>query len=137
LEHGQGIPKRLLRRVPAKSSIILNGTMRDPDPSLADFLIYPRRVELPATGLLGVLLDAESEGEGVGVQGFMENSGAKAAGMEEGDRIVKIGPEPINGYADVRIALIGSRPGQKMPVEVLRDPLVGDPDRMSLEVELH
>jgi S1-C subfamily serine protease len=94
-------------------------------------------VELPASGLLGVLLDTESEGEGIGVQGFMENSGAQAAGMEEGDRIVKIGEEPINAYADVRIALIGSRPGQKLPVEVLRDSLIGDPERLVFEVELH
>jgi len=137
LEQGQGIPKRLLRRVPADSAIVLNGTMRDLDPDLADFLLYPRRVELPASGLLGVLLDIESEGEGVGVKGFVEDSGAKSAGMEEGDRIVKVGDDEIGSYADVRIALIGSRPGQKMPVEVLRGRLIGDPERLRFEVELH
>ena len=111
--------------------------MRDLDPGLADFLLYPRRVELPASGLLGVLLDVESEGEGLGVKGFVENSGAKSAGMEEGDRIVKVGDDDVGSYADVRIALIGSRPGQKMPVEVLRGRLIGDPERLTLEVELH
>jgi membrane-associated protease RseP (regulator of RpoE activity) len=71
------------------------------------------------------------------VQGFSEDSGAAAAGLKESDRIVKIGEERIDSYADVRIALIGSRPGQKMPVEVERARLIGDPERLSFEVELH
>jgi uncharacterized iron-regulated protein len=137
VEYGQGIPKRLLRRVPSESAIVLNGTSRELDPGIADFLLYPRRVELPAPGLLGVLLDLESAGEGVGVQGFVDNSGAKAAGMEEGDRIVKVGDDEINSYADVRISLLGSRPGQKIPVEVLRKHVITADQRLRFEVELH
>ncbi len=137
VEHGQGIPKRLLRRVPSESAIVLNGTARELDPGVADFLLYPRRVELPAPGLLGVLLDLESAGEGVGVQGFVDNSGAKAAGMEEGDRIVKVGDDEITSYADVRISLLGSRPGQKIPVEVLRKHVITADQRLRFEVELH
>ncbi len=137
VEHGQGIPKRLLRRVPSESAIVLNGIVRELDPGVADFLLYPQRVELPASGLLGVLLDLESEGEGVGVQGFVENSGAKAAGIEEGDRIVKVGDDEIASYADIRIALLGSGPGQKIPVEVLRKHVITADQRLRFEVELH
>ena len=137
LEYGQGIPNRLARRLPVESAIVLNGTMRSLEPDVADYLLYPRRVELPASGLLGVFLDTEAEGDGVAVQGFSEGSGAKSAGMEENDRIVKVGDEQIQSYADIRIALIGSRPGQKMPVEVLRSHLIGADERLSLEVELH
>ncbi|HSQ06708.1 MAG TPA: PDZ domain-containing protein, partial [Chromatiaceae bacterium] len=107
------------------------------DPKAADFLLYPRGVALPAAGLLGVLLDTDSKGEGVAVKGFSENSGAKAAGMEEADRIVRVGETTIAAYADLRIALVDSRPGQRIPVEVLRKPLLGSPDRVDLEVELH
>ncbi len=137
LEYGQGIPKRVARRIQAPSAIVLNGTQRDLDPDLADYLLYPRRVALPPAGLLGVLLDTETKGEGVAVKGFSEGSGAKTAGMEEGDRIVRVGEVPIGGYTDLRIALMDSHPGQKMPVEVLREPLLGDPDRLNMEVELH
>jgi len=138
LEYGQGIPKRLSRRLPAATTaILLNGSSREPEPGIADYLLYPHRVELPAAGLLGVYLDTESEGVGIAVQGFSENSGAAAAGIEEQDRIVRVGDEDIAGYADIRIALIGSRPGQKMPVEVERTPLIGEPERLRFEVELH
>jgi uncharacterized iron-regulated protein len=136
LEYGQGIPNRVQRRIQVPAAVVLNGTRRDLDPKAADFLLYPRAVALPAAGLLGVLLDTESKGEGVAVKGFSENSGAKAAGMEEADRIVRVGETPIAAYADLRIALVDSRPGQRVPVEVLRKPLFGSPDRVDLEVEL-
>jgi uncharacterized iron-regulated protein len=137
LEYGQGIPKRLQRRMQVPAAIVLNGTQRDLDPSAADFLLYPRQVALPAAGLLGVMLDTEAKGEGVAVKGFSDDSGAKAAGMAEGDRIVRVGETQVAAYADIRIALMDTRPGQRVPVEVLRKPILGAPDRLGLEIELH
>jgi uncharacterized iron-regulated protein len=137
LEYGQGIPKRLLRRVPVESAILLNGTERPVEPQIADFLLYPRPVTLPAPGLLGVLLDTSSDGKGIAVQGFAETSGAKEAGMREGDRILKVGDDPITSYSDIRIALVGSRPGEKLPVEVFRKHILGEDERLTFEVELH
>ena len=137
VEYDRGIPSRLQRRLQVPSATLINGNMRAFDPNMADYILYPQAVELPKTGLLGVMLDTESEGEGIGVQGFSDNSGAKTAGVEEGDRILRIADTPIGGYADIRIALMDSRPGQKLPVEVLRKPLIGSAERMTFEVELH
>jgi S1-C subfamily serine protease len=118
------------------AAIVLNGSSREVEPGIADFLLFPRRVELPASGLMGVFLDTQSEGEGVAVKGFSAESGAQAAGMEENDRIVRIGDEAIHSYADIRIALMGSRPGQTMPVTVQRSRIIGEPERLDLEVRL-
>lgn len=136
LEYGQGIPQRLQRRLPLSAAIVLNGGMRDLDPQAADFLLYPHRVELAATGRLGVMLDTDARGPGVAVQGFSDNSGAAVAGMKEGDRIVRVGGKGIEVYADIRVALMDSRPGQKLPVEVERG-AAGAAERLTLEVELH
>ncbi|TCT21521.1 putative iron-regulated protein [Thiobaca trueperi] len=137
LEYGQGIPKRLLRRVDVPSAIVLNGADRDLDPAVADFLLFPKQVDLPAAGLLGVMLDQTAAGEGMLVQGFAEKSGAKAAGIVAGDRILRIGTQPIASYADIRIALLDSQPGQTLPVEVQRKGLVGADERLTFLVELH
>jgi len=137
VEYGRGIPRRLLRRVPVPAATVINGSQRPFDPALADFLLYPREVDLPATGLLGVMLDTDSAGEGLGVQGFADTSGAKDAGLKEGDRIVRVGNNPIASYADIRIALMDSRPGETLPVEVLRKPLLGKAERLTYQVELH
>lgn len=137
VEYGHGIPSRVARRIDVPAATVVSGSMRPFDPALADFILYPQRVDLPDTGLLGVMLDAEADGEGLGVEGFSAGSGAEAAGVEAGDRIVSVGDNAINSYADIRIALMDSRPGDKLPVEVLRKKLVGGSERLTFDVELH
>jgi uncharacterized iron-regulated protein len=136
VEYGRGIPRRVARRVAVPAATVVSGSMRPFDPALADFILYPQRVELPATGLLGVMLDTKSDGRGLGVEGFSEDSGAKAAGVEAGDRIVVVGDKPIDSYADIRIALMDSRPGETLPVEVLRTKLIGGTERLTFDVQL-
>ncbi len=135
LEYGQGIPQRLLRRQPVSSAIVLNGTKRAPDPSVADFLLYPQSVELPPAGLLGVLLKENTDA--VQVKDFAESSGAKVAGILAGDRIVRVNETPIASYADLRIALLDQSPSQQIPVEVVRPRLLGADERLTFLVELH
>jgi len=137
VEYGQGIPRRLARRIEAPAATLVSGTDRPFDAAMADYILYPERVALPATGLLGVLLDTDTEGEGVGVQGFSDDSGAKAAGMKEGDRIVGLGDNPVASYADIRIALMDSRPGETLAVQALRKGLLGKSERLSFDVQLH
>jgi len=114
----------------------LSGVGREMSPKIADYLLFPRHIDLPARGLLGVMLDLKAEGDGVRVQGFADNSGAETAGMKEDDRIVKIGKTPVGSYADIRIAMLDSKPGEKLPVEVQRGRLIGDDQILSFEVEL-
>ena len=136
VEYGRGIPSRVKRRLDVPVSIVMSGHQRELDPEMADFLLYPRPVGLPKTGLMGVMLDTDSEGEGVAIQGFAQQSGARDAGVKEGDRIIGIGDIAIDSYADIRIALMDSRPGQQMPIAVLRDPMVGSEQQLSFEVTL-
>lgn len=136
LEFGQGIPKRLDRRVQAPAVSLLNGQERAPDPGVADYLLYPRRLELPVVGRLGVMLGKQIDGEGARVDGFAEGSGAKSAGIEEGDYIVGIGGQPVSSYADIRIALIDAHPGQRVSVEVRRKHVIGGEEHLTVEVEL-
>jgi uncharacterized iron-regulated protein len=136
VEYGQGIPSRLTRRLDVPTVTILNGTQRDMDPAAADFFLYPQEIALPASGLLGVMLESGVDRGGALIQGFAESSGAKDAGIQEGDRIVQIGDQPVSAYADVRIALLDKGPGEKMPVEVLRERKLGADQRLSFQVEL-
>lgn len=138
IEYGRGIPNRLARRLAVPAATVLNGTQRPVTPDLADFLLFPPALSLPATGLLGVMLDTSSAGDGIGVQGFAEVSGARDAGVESGDRIVQIGPVEILDYADIRIALLDSQPGDVLPVAVVRAARRGQQqERLQFEVQLH
>jgi len=137
IEYGQGIPKRLLQRVKVSSTTLLNVGDQELDPAAADYLLDPTPVELPPGGLLGVQLAEHGEGRGAQVQGFGAGSGAKAAGLQEGDFIVRIGDQQVEGYADIRIALLDRRPGERLPVEVRRKGGGGEDERLRFEVELH
>jgi uncharacterized iron-regulated protein len=136
VEFGRGIPSRLQRRLQLPMAIVMSGQQRPLDPQMADFLIYPSPVELPQPGLMGVMLDTDSEGQGIGVQGFAQKSGAREAGVKEGDRIIGIGETEIDSYADIRIALLDRLPGDQLPIAVLRKPLVGDPEQLRFDVTL-
>ena len=137
IEYGQGIPRRLLRRVPATAATLLNAGGRELDPAAADYLLFPQPVELPAAGMLGVMLDEQGDGPGARVLGFGDGSGAQAAGLKEGDRILRIGDQPVEGYADIRIALLDHQPGQRVPVQVRRKGALGGEETLTFEVELH
>jgi uncharacterized iron-regulated protein len=137
LEFGQGIPRRLQRRIPAPAAILLNGSNRELDPAAADFLLFPQRLDLPTAGLLGVMLKPEGDGKGAEVEGLSDGSGAKKAGIKEGDRIVRVGESPVGNYGDIRIALMDRRPGERVPVEVRRKRVLGDDETLAVEVELH
>lgn len=136
IEYGQGIPKRFTRRLDAPTATILNGTQRPMDPAAADFFLYPQEVKLPASGLLGVMLEPGIDQRGAMIKGFGDSSGAKDAGLKEGDRIVQIGDQPVAAYADVRIALIDGHPGEKVPVGVLRKGKGDADERLNFDVEL-
>jgi uncharacterized iron-regulated protein len=137
IEYGQGIPKRLLRRLPVASATLLNANERELDPAAADFLLFPQPVDLRPSGLLGVSLNPEIGAQGAQVQGFAEGSGAKAAGVKEGDTIVRVGEQPVSAYADIRIALIDRQPGQRVPVTVRRKRAGGADETLVFDVELH
>jgi uncharacterized iron-regulated protein len=137
VEYGQGIPGRLLRRLRVPSATLLNATERSLDPTAADYLLFPQRLDLPTAGLLGVMLKQEGDGKGAVVEGLADGSGAKQAGIKEGDRIVRVGDSPVTGYTDVRIALMDRRPGERVPVVVQRKRVLGGGETATLEVELH
>lgn len=134
LVYGQGIPNRLLRREPVSSAIVLNSAHHELDPTLADFLLFPQRIDLPRSGLLGVFLD--TEGDGVSIKGFSDGSPAKTVGLKKGDRILTIAGLSISSYTDIRVSLMDHKPGDSVPVEVLRDNLIMEDERLSYTVEL-
>lgn len=135
LEYGQGIPSRLLRRQPVASAIVLNQTHHALEPDLADFLLFPERIELPRSGLLGVMLDADRAG--VTVKDFSDDSPAESAGLKEGDRILAIAGSPIESYSDIRLTLMDRFPGEEVPVEVERKNMILGDERLSYRVKLH
>lgn len=137
VEYGQGIAQRLLRRVQVPSAILIDGRERALESGAADYFLFPERVELPPMARLGVRLDSGPGATGTRIEDFVDGSGAKAAGLAKGDRLRRIADQPIETYADIRIALLDRAPGERVSVEVERARLFGKPRCKTVEVELH
>jgi uncharacterized iron-regulated protein len=135
LVYGQGIPKRLQRRQPVSAAIVINSAHHPLDPKLADYLLFPRQVDLPKSGLMGVFLD--TEGVGVKVKGFADSSPAEEAGLKKDDQVLRIGDRRIENYTDIRLALMDRSAGEQVEVEVLRPHLLLDDSRYSYQVTLY
>ncbi|RRS31958.1 MAG: hypothetical protein OI74_12760 [Gammaproteobacteria bacterium (ex Lamellibrachia satsuma)] len=135
IAYGSGIPNRLKRRVPVTTAIVINAsTASELEPAMGDFVMMTKPNRLHPTGKLGVFLDVEESP--VKVSGFSPHSGAEKVGVRKGDRILQVGEHEITSYADVRIALMDSLPGEKVDVVVRRTwPVLGSANH-TIEVEL-
>ena len=58
---------------------------------------------------------------GARVRQLSDNGAAKAAGLREGDVIVKIGDRPIHGEMDLRNAMLAYAPNAAVDVQIVRD----------------
>jgi S1-C subfamily serine protease len=119
LVYGDGIPDRLRRRAGVEATVLLNGAPSDLEPGVADFLLLSEDRSLPSTGRLGLFLDTRSDR--LAVQGFTPGSPAQGVGVEENDVIVSVNGRSIKDYADLRLALWASAPGDSVALTVERD----------------
>lgn len=79
---------------------------------------------------LGVMVSPGEEG-GARIEEVVEDSPAERAGLREGDVIVGFDGQQLDAPADLTAEVLGSEPGQRVELEVLRDG-----ERMTLSAEI-
>ncbi len=136
LVYGAGIPRRLVRRMPVGTAIVLQGGAEDLSPEMGDFLLFSRKTALSPAGRLGVALSPP--GNGVRVESLIPDSGAAQAGMRAKDRIVAIDGQGVSRLADLKFALMDKRPGEHVRVKVARESVwpIGSSEELELNVTL-
>lgn len=117
LAFGSGVPRRLTRRLPTDSAIILNDGVEQFGPNMADYLLLSEDQELPPAGTLGVVLGKKGETE---ISEFGKDSGAEAAGMKRGDRITSVDGWPVAKLGEIKAALWNKKPGDIVQVRAQR-----------------
>lgn len=133
-----GIPARLTRREAAAGvSVVLQGSSGH-SPSIheddGDFMLVSKKLELPAAGLLGVMIGAEAGR--VSILSFADGSAAEEAGLETGDRIVDLQGRPVSDLAGIKMGLLDKRPGDIVSVKVERKNGDGSVALLPFEVTL-
>jgi putative serine protease PepD len=99
---------------------------------IANQLIASGHVQRSGRAYLGIEIASRLQGSGVAVAGVQPGGPAAKAGMRPGDVIVSVAGKPTPTADDLATVLAGLRPGQKVPVEVMR----ADGSRATLQVTL-
>jgi uncharacterized iron-regulated protein len=122
LMYGTGIPERVGRRLSVESAILLPADTLKVEPGIADYLVYPRKAELPKAGLMGVLL--EDHEKGVRITGVVPKSAAAGADLKKGDIIQRLDGAAVTDFVDVKLGLLGKVPGEQISIKLLRPRMV-------------
>jgi uncharacterized iron-regulated protein len=120
-----GIPNRVTRRTGLRGTTVATF---DPAARLfnkADYMVLVSEQTLPASGIMGVMLD-ERDGGDVEVVDFGTGSPAQAAGVKKGDYIVAINGKPVRSFIDVKVLMIDQLPGNEIELTISRDRLLGE-----------
>ena len=138
LAYGSGIPRRLARRIPASTAVVLSDWIEDwieeGGTEAADFMLLSRRRDLPPAGQIGVLL---SLAEGIPeVLSCMSGSACETAGLKPGDEIRSIDDQPIADMADLKLIMWDKKPGDRIRLEVRRRRWPFAPKSLTHEVTL-
>ena len=134
LMYGSGIPQRVRRRLTQDTIIVLPGDTIEIRPGIADFVIYPTPVELPKQGVMGILLE-QSE-DGVLASKVFPGSTAEKAGVKVGDLIKSVYGKPVSGPADIKIAMLGKPPGDRISIVIIRERMLLGDELLELEFPL-
>jgi hypothetical protein len=132
--YGSGIPRRLVRRIPASSATVLIGWEGELGPGLGDYLLLPQERHLPAAGMIGALLD-EEEGR-LEISSCTSGSACEAAGLERGDQILSLDDQPVASMEDLKLVMWDKSPGDRIGMEILRKRWLSGPRQLTREVLL-
>ncbi|MEJ2430830.1 MAG: ChaN family lipoprotein [Deltaproteobacteria bacterium] len=119
LAYGSGIPKRAYRRTAKAYTIILPDSGGSPEPGMANFIVFPNKVDAPPEAKLGVILDTSNEQ--FVVADLVEGGGAQKAGLEKGDILLSVGGVKVKNLADIKANLAPKYVGDTVNVRVRRD----------------
>ena len=119
LAYGSGIPKRAYRRIAKPYTIILPDSGALPEPAMADFIVFPNKIDAPPEAKLGVILDTSNEQ--FAVADLVEGGGAQKAGLEKGDILLAVGGVKVKDMEDIQATLAPKYVGDTVKVRVRRD----------------
>jgi len=135
LAYGSGIPRRLERRQPVDTAIVLNSwDGGDLHPDLADFLLLPEQQVLPAAGKMGLTINDEN-GK-LEILSCKHGSPCAAHGIKRGDVIAAINAEPVASVADLRLIMWDKKPGDNLSVRIQREHWFSGVKEMDVDIQL-
>lgn len=105
---------------PKLGSFVIAASPDDTPASVGVVAVEARSLREKDQAFLGVRLDPDHSGAGVRILGVEEESGAMEAGLKEGDVILSVGERAVNSLIEMRTALAGFGPGERLTIRYQR-----------------
>ena len=86
---------------------------------MANFIVFPNKVDAPPEAKLGVILDTSNEQ--FVVADLVEGGGAQKAGLEKGDILLAVDGVKVKNLDDIKANLATKYVGDTVQVRVRRD----------------
>jgi len=118
VQYSWGIPGRVRRLTNERPVVILNYGGEDFDRGIADFVLFPKRINPPKGARLMVSLK-EREGRII-IEKVMKGGPAARAGLRKGDIITAVDGRAVRDVSDIKIAFLDRRPGDRVKISVKR-----------------
>lgn len=122
--HGYGIPSRIKRRGIKDYVIAVN--MKNPEPGIADYILYPSSVTTKKANKLGVYLESD---EKLTVKKLVEKSISEKAGVKAGDIITAFNGTKIKNLFELKRELVFAKKSLKLT-------LIRDVKKIDVTIEL-
>lgn len=136
LAYGSGIPKRVSRRMPLDSSIVLNNWEDTLDPGLADIVLLPEEQVLPKAGKLGASLDEDKDQGIVRLEACLPDSPCANTDLKAGDQILSIDGEAITNMATLRVMMWDKQPGDTITLTIQRKHWFAPVEELTYQITL-
>lgn len=134
--YGHGIPDRVQRRLALDSASIIQGLPGEITPDMADYVLFTKRVSLPAAGKIGIWMENAAEGQGVLVTKVSKRGSADKAGVKKGDILVVVDAVQVSSVADVKAAMLDKQVGDRIYIKLKRGGLFGADRERTFEITL-
>ncbi len=138
------IPLRVARRMDVRQSVVVadKGMQSGREEgSRVDYLMFVTPMELEPAGKIGIMLKTEKPEQDdkksrMRIVGISPHGKAGKAGLEKGDIVLAIDSMPVHSMDDLKIGLLGKKPGDHVRLTILRSrPLLPD-ETLEVDVEL-
>jgi len=117
IRFGHGIADRLKRRNGLANTVIVQD--EDYESGIADYILYPEKMEFEESPKLGVMVDEDDKG--LLVKTVTKGSLAEKSGVHDGDYIINFNGQKVHNLTGVRIGLLSAEKGKTYNMTVTRD----------------
>ncbi len=108
------------RDVPKLGRFLIAASPDDTPVSVGVVAVEERSLREKDQAFLGVVANTDPPAKGLLIQDIEKGSAAELAGLKSGDRIIAVSGRPVGNLIELKSALSGYRPGDRVEIRYLR-----------------